>query len=224
MDLAEKPLLQRLKETASQQLNQKSYDQLNTTERFTVVEAVLIQAGRMMESLNRQLMPLLWEAYVTGDWGDQAVPNFIEWGIEISDHFGEGQKYFRDLVFATARVLPTAYVQEKAGTPILDETGTPVTVDRLLESPTKVKEYSRHIQRQKDPERWIAMLISKSRRDLDLIRRQEIDGFRFEPPQAKVTREKGGYRINFWVPDDESLRLLERYTQKYIFYGLAKEG
>lgn len=224
MNNVQEPLLVRVRENIVDQLYPgETYHNLTNEKKFKACETVLIQVGELYQALNQQVMALLWEAYLTGDWGDQPVPDFIEWALEIAERYwGDHKDYLQKLVFATARVLPTVYAHEKAGEPLSDRDGIPVTVDRLLHEghATKVVEYSYHIAKQKDPEKWIALLPTTSRTELNRIRRIELDGGDYQPIQAEVVYEGTGYRVSFFVPDDDTLHLLELRTRGYLDFDL----
>ena len=163
----------------------------------------------------------MWECYLTGNWEGDPVQAFRVWvDDEIKPFFDtEQKKYINKMMFGLVNVLTTAYVAEKSGEPIVDTSGELVTVERLLEEPSKVTNYSYHAARQTEPEQFIALLPTHTHQELKALTDGEIS-----PIYDAETyyREGGGYRIVIDVPDQRTLNLIERLLKQTVRFSMPK--
>ena len=202
-----------------------TYDQLDNADKFQVSERLLVYIGQTTGKLNRMLLPLLWECYLTGDWIGDPLWAFRDWVEEtILPHFPEAQReYVQRMSFGIKNVLTTAYTAEKSGEPIVDEQGERVTVERLLEEPTKVTDYAYHIAKQAEPEKFIAKLPTHNRSELNKLRNEaEQIGSVTNVTAKTYFHEGGGFRIVIDVPDQRTLNLIERLLKKTVRFSIPK--
>jgi hypothetical protein len=216
-------LLQLQDRLANQLKPDHRYDQLNNADKFTVSESLLVNIGQTTGKLNQMLLPLLWECYLTGQWQNDPLREFRVWlEDEIMPFFPEeSRNYIYKMAAGVRNVLTTAYAAEKSGIPILDDHCNPVTVERLLEAPSKVVEYAYHIGQQKEPEKFLALLPTHSQTDLNKLR--QADDLSVESIQAETYyHAEGGYRIVIDVPDQRTLNLIERLLKKIVRFSMPK--
>ena len=210
---------------ASQLKANHSYDQLNNAGKFEINERLLQNIGQSSQKLNQMLLPLLWECYKTGNWIGEPLFAFRDWlEDEILPHFPEGQrKYVQTMSFGVKNVLTTAHVAEKSGTPIVDDNGEIVTVERLLEEPTKVTNYAYHIATSKEPEAFIAKLPTHSRPELNKLRNEgeQFDNIKNITAETYY-HEEGGYEIRIRVPDQGTLNRVERALKQFVQFSIPK--
>ena len=223
MSLTLSDQLRSIQNQLASQLSSTDYDNLASHEKFSVAKQILIQIGATSEKLNRWLLPILWEAYINGDWqSDNPLDAFQEWvRDDILAFFpSEQRSYITGLSAGVRYVLATAYSAEALAQPIIDEHGEIVSVQRLLDSPSKVKEYAYHISKQEQPESWIALLPVKTREELSQIRGDQIEPL--PVMDAQVFVEKGGYRIELFIPSRDGLYLVERLLKRIVRFSLPK--
>ena len=210
---------------ASQLRPNQAYNQLDNADKFEINEQLLQNIGQSTQKLNEMLFPLLWECYITGNWIGDPLFAFRDWvEDEILPFYPKDQRnYIQKMIFGTKFVLTTVYVKEKAGTPIVDDNGELVTVERLLEQPSKVTDYAYHISKQPEPEMFIAKLTTNTHAQLNKLRNEDDISSALPIVTADAFYcQEGGYEIRIRIPDLRTLNLIERLLKPIVRFSLIK--
>lgn len=177
--------------------------------------------GRASDRIGKHILLHLWKInrglYLMGNY--DKFEDFV--ADQLTDSFASGSAYLRDLTLVTTRVF--AYVEErcKAGNPVLDPDGIPLTVVRLIRSKNwlgRLVIISQYIQRaddEEDADNLFNLAFSLSRDELAKHLRALFNGRTPIRIERLIRETDDGYEVIFRNVDGDGLKLLHKQTDAF---------
>lgn len=208
--------LESFKQRYARQLEREDFESLSDEEQIQGMEQIVLQMGQFSGRIVEMLMEALWEVYSKALWNP--AMSFEEWADDVSTGFDDSTKrQFRAAAQGIVRVLSVVYERENANAPYVDSKGEAITVERLMERASYVRNYS--FLASKNPDVWIPALAEGKHSDLETLKAKEND----RPLVPIEVRKEGDcYRLELFLSEEQYAvveRLLKKVAKFPAFVG-----